>query len=109
MPGTNQYLISDFGFEEKLPPFFVGDPMPWVTVAASKQSLFGYPLQNTLHPAGAHLEGNWECVKPTETASINKCHMDVSQQDRKGLAGKMSGSIEWKWYEIHIIFSPLLI
>lgn len=55
MPGTNQYLISGFGFEEKLPAFFVGDPMPWVTVAASKQSLFGNPQQNTLHPARGEL------------------------------------------------------
>lgn len=48
--------------------------------------------QNTLYPAGTHLEEYWECVCPVGTASLNNCHLDVTRQDRKGLTGKI-----WAW------------
>lgn len=45
--------------------------------------------QNTLDHAGTHLDESWECVYPIGTASIHNCHLDVTEQDRKGLTGQI--------------------
>lgn len=87
MPSTNQYLmISDLGFEETQ---CCG--LWWQLLFEKKQKTKTAKYQNAKYPkeysAGAHPEGGWECVRTAATASINNCHLDMTQQDSKEKSG----------------------
>lgn len=113
MPSTNQYLIiSDFGFEEKLPVtqcrglLWLHQSSYYLKKNKKKKTQQNTKMPNT--PKYILLEhilgGGWECVKTAAAASINNCHLDVTRQDRKEKSG--NGVILTLFFSTAYLSSP---